>query len=186
LKVVEYGLAIHGEIEHALKQLGDESCDRLIEMILQAKRIFLTGKGRSGLVMRMFAMRLMQMGFSVHVVGETTTPAIEKGDILIVGSGSGETESLVAMVGTAKALHAGIALVTTEPRSSIGKTADLHLQIQAAALKSPSTPNNPSVQPRGSLFEQSMLVVFEAIVLRIAERRGMDSDQMLWKHANLE
>jgi 6-phospho-3-hexuloisomerase len=186
VKVAEYGLAIHREIEIALKQIRDESCDRLIEMILRAKRIFLAGKGRSGLVMRMFAMRLMQMGFSVHVVGETTTPAIENGDILIVGSGSGETRSLVATVGSAKALRAGIALVTTEPQSTIGKAADLHLQIQAAALKSSSTPDNPSVQPPGSLFEQSMLVVFEAIVLRIAERRRMDSDQMLLKHANLE
>ena len=157
-----------------------------MRMILQAKRIFVGGKGRSGLVMRMFAMRLMQMGLAVQVVGETTTPAIENGDILILCSGSGETRSLVSMVETAKALGAGVALVTTEPRSTIGKLADLHLTIRAAALKSSSTPNSPSVQPRGSLFEQSMLVAFEAMVLGIAERRGMERDQILSNHANLE
>ena len=96
MKVAKYGLAIHGEIEQALKQLHDKNCDHLIEMILQAKRIFLAGKGRSGLVMQMFAMRLMQMGFTVHVVGETTTPAIENGDILVVGSGSGETPKIIS------------------------------------------------------------------------------------------
>lgn len=186
MQVSEYGLAINREIEQVLKQLRDEDCDRLIRMILQARRIFFAGKGRSGLVMRMFAMRLMQMGLAVHVVGETTAPATENGDILVVGSGSGETRSLVAIVETAKALGAGVALVTTEPRSTLGKLADLHLTIRAAALKSSSTPNSRSVQPRGSLFEQSMLVVCEALVLGIAERRGMDRDQILSNHANLE
>ena len=90
------------------------------------------------------------------------------------------------MAETANALGAGVALVTSEPGSKIGKLADLHLTIRAAALKSSSTPNSPSVQPRGSLFEQSMLVVCEAMVLGIAERRGMDTDQILSNHANLE
>jgi hypothetical protein len=31
-----------------------------------------------------------------------------------------------------------------------------------------------------------MLVVFEALVLQIADQRGMDRERMLWRHANLE
>jgi 6-phospho-3-hexuloisomerase len=120
------------------------------------------------------------------VVGETTTPAIEKGDILVVGSGSGETQSLLSMARKAKALNANIALVTTQPRSSIGKVADLNVQIRAAALKSSLTAATSSVQPRGSLFEQTMFLLFESIVLRIAELKGLDTEQMLSKHANLE
>ena len=186
MEVAEYALAIQRELEQALTQLRDESCDRLADMVMQAKRVFLAGQGRSGLVIRTFAMRLMQMGFAVHVVGETTTPAIEKEDILVIGSGSGETQSLVAMARKAKALNAEIALVSTQPRSSIGKTADLNVQIQAAALKSSPTFKPASVQPRGSLFEQTMFILFESIILRIAELKGLDTEQMLSKHANLE
>jgi len=184
--VAEYAFAIQREIEQALTQLRYESCDRLTDMIMRAKRIFLAGMGRSALVIRTFAMRLMQMGFTVHVIGETTTPAIERGDILVIGSGSGETQSLVAMARKAKALNAEIALVSTQPRSSIGKTADLNVQIQAAALKSSPTFKPASVQPRGSLFEQTMFILFESIILRIAELKGLDTEQMLSKHANLE
>ncbi|MCK5005935.1 MAG: SIS domain-containing protein, partial [Spirochaetales bacterium] len=137
-------------------------------------------------VIRTFAMRLMQMGFTVHVVGETTTPAIERGDILVIGSGSGKTQSLAAMARKAKALKVEIALVTTQPRSSIGKTADLKVQIRAVALKSSAAFKPASVQSRGSLFEQTMFILFESIVLRIAELKGLDTEQMLSKHANLE
>jgi len=184
--VAEYALAIQREIEQALTQLREESCDRLAEMIMRARRIFLAGFGRSGLVIRTFAMRLMQMGFTVHVVGETTTPATKRGDILVIGSGSGETQSLAAMARKAKALEVEIALVSRQPRSSIGKTTDLNIQIQAAALNSSPTLKPASVQPRGSLFEQTMFILFESVVLRIAELKGLDSEQMLSKHANLE
>jgi len=184
--VAEYALAIQREIEQALIQLDEESCDRLTDMIMRARRIFLAGFGRSGLVIRTFAMRLMQMGFTAHVVGETTTPAIERGDILVIGSGSGKTQSLAAMARKAKALKVEIALVTTQPRSSIGKTADLKVQIRAVALKSSAAFKPASVQSRGSLFEQTMFILFESIVLRIAELKGLDTEQMLSKHANLE
>jgi 6-phospho-3-hexuloisomerase len=90
------------------------------------------------------------------------------------------------MVAKAREFGAGIAVVTTQPRSAIGKMADLNLRIPAAVLKSAAARENPSVQPRGSLFEQSMLVLLEAIVLRIAERSGLGSERMLSKHANLE
>ena len=40
-------------------------------------RIFLLGEGRSGLVARSFAMRLMHLGFDVYVFGEVVTLAVK-------------------------------------------------------------------------------------------------------------
>ena len=57
-------------------------------------------------------MRLMHMGKQVYVVGEIVTPSIQQGDLLLIVSGSGETESLVAMAKKAKRLGATIATVT--------------------------------------------------------------------------
>src|ERR1700712_2340844 len=61
--------------------------DNLIEKIQQARSIFLIASGRSGFSMRSAAMRLMHLGLQVYFVGDTTTPAIKKDDLLWAASG---------------------------------------------------------------------------------------------------
>ena len=70
--------AILDEVGGALSKVEREPVTRLIELIESARRVFVAGAGRSGLMVRTFAMRLMQMGFETYVAGETTTPAIDK------------------------------------------------------------------------------------------------------------
>jgi 6-phospho-3-hexuloisomerase len=181
-----YVEAIKREIDGALSGLYPEPCDRLAESILQSDRIFLAGMGRSGLIMRSFAMRLMHMGLEAHVVGETTTPAIGQGDLLLIGSGSGETESLLAMARKARKLGIGVALITILPGSSIGTEAELIVQIPATTAKSSQPSAVTSIQPKGSLFEQTMFLICESVVLRLMELRGIDADGMFLRHANLE
>ena len=82
------------EIEQTFKKIPDSSVIEMIDFLAGFERIFITGAGRSGLLMKTFAIRLMQMGFKVYVPGEVITPAIKNGDLLLIGSGSGETESL--------------------------------------------------------------------------------------------
>ena len=90
------------ELEIALTGINDKEIEKLIQAILTSKKIFLAGAGRSGLMIKAFAMRLIHMGFTAYVVGETITPAIASGDLLIIGSGSGSTDSLVVIVGKAR------------------------------------------------------------------------------------
>ncbi|MDG9688474.1 SIS domain-containing protein, partial [Streptomyces sp. DH18] len=87
-------LDINVELKNASKQITEEQIDQFIETIDEHKRIFVYGTGRSGLMLKALAMRLMQIGYQSYVVGETTTPSIEKGDLLIVSSASGETQSV--------------------------------------------------------------------------------------------
>lgn len=78
-------------IKKALKDISKEQVEKVIEVLLSAKeqkkKIMVIGVGRSGLVGRAFAMRMMHLGFSVHVVGETITPALDADDILFAISG---------------------------------------------------------------------------------------------------
>jgi 6-phospho-3-hexuloisomerase len=186
MNVRGYAEAIKREIDGALKGLDPGPCDRLAESILRSRRIFLAGMGRSGLIMRSFAMRLMHMGLAAHVVGETTTPAIGQGDLLLIGSGSGETESLLAMARRAKNLGIAVALITIHPGSSIGGEADLVVRVPATTPKSSQPSAATSIQPKGSLFEQTMLLICESVVLRLMELRGIDAEGMFLRHANLE
>ncbi len=75
-----------------LHSVDSDDLDQLKQMLLDAERIFIVGKGRSGLQMNGFAMRLMHLGLPVHVVGSVTTPNITANDLLLIGSGSGRTD----------------------------------------------------------------------------------------------
>ena len=139
-------------------------------------------------MIRGLAMRLMHLGFKAYVVGETVTPAIEPGDLLIIGSGSGETATLTVIANKAKKVGAKLALITIFPKSTIGKLADIVVQIVAATTMSDQDSGAKSIQPGANMFEQSMLLFCDATVIRIIDRNKIeDSNTVLMKrHANLE
>ena len=178
--------AILDELNGALSQVDPARVVKLIEAIESAKRIYVVGAGRSGLMVRTFAMRLMQMGLESYVIGETTTPPIGSGDLVIVGSGSGETGGPISMVRIAKSPRVKIAAVTVFADSTLGKLADLIVTIPAPTPKAKRSQPATSVQPMGSLFEQSLLALLDAVILMLMERRRLTSDEMFKKHAVLE
>lgn len=157
---------------------------QLAEAIVDSKRIFVSGEGRSGLVLRMFAMRLMHLGCQDYVVGETITPSIQAGDLLIDCSGSGSTGNVVAIAQKAKKVGARIVSVTTQEESPLGQLADIVIKIEAAAKLDHNNPN--SQQFAGSLFEQSTLLLFDA-VFHVLSQQSHKSTETLWAmHTNLE
>jgi len=173
------------ELEKTISLLKQEEMDKLADAILSARKIFIAGAGRSGLMGKAFAMRLVHMGFDAHVVGETTTPGITDEDIFILGSGSGETKTLLAMATKARDINATIALVSIFPDSSLGKVADLTVQLPGAS-KEQGEGEYETIQPMGSLFEQTLLVFYDAIILALMDKKGLNSQTMLGQHANLE
>ena len=106
---------IFNELRCTLAQVSEDQANLAIHAILNAPRIFVTGAGRSGLALRMAAMRLMHLGLTVHVAGEVTTPAIASGDLLIAASGSGTTAGVVLAAATAAKVGAHILAITTAP-----------------------------------------------------------------------
>jgi 6-phospho-3-hexuloisomerase len=186
MNTTEYSIEIIKELEQILSRLEPQNSEKLCNLILSAKRIFVAGAGRSGFMIRAFAMRLMHMGFTAYVVGETVTPNIEADDLLIIGSGSGETASLVSMAVKAKSIGFTLALVSIFPESTIGDQAEAIIKIPAPTPKVKIDTGVKSIQPMGSLFEQSLLLVFDSIILRLMEKQGNCSDVMFNRHANLE
>lgn len=154
---------------------------KLIEMLDGAERIFVTGAGRSGLITKFFAMRLMHSGYDVHVVGEVVTPGIKAGDLLMIISGSGETEQLVSYARKAAAIGTRIALVSARPDSTIGGLVSDLFQIG-----SPEHYREARGMPMGTVFELSALVFLEAAVAHIIHEKGITEQEMRSRHANLE
>jgi 6-phospho-3-hexuloisomerase len=174
------------ELKETLSKLDVESIDQLLEAMISSNHIFLAGTGRSGLIIKCFAMRLMQLGLKVFVVGETTTPGISKGDLLIIGSGSGETGSISIFAKEAKKHYARLGLITAIPDSTIGKLADIKVFISVPIDNKRLADGSTSIQPGGSLFEQSMMLVLDGMVLKMMEKLDVDPGSLGANHANLE
>jgi len=181
-------------IEQILRELGDcvrqvsaESLAQAGALIESSSRIFVAGAGRSGLCMRAFGMRLMHLGKIVHVVGETTTPGIAATDLLVIGSGSGRTGSLVAMAEQAGHLGAQVLLFTTDAESPIARLSNHQVVIPAPSFRvTDEIHDSVSIQPLGTLFEQSMLILCDSLILGLMRRTEVSAVQMFAQHANLE
>ena len=176
---------VTSELKITLSQVAMDPVMQAVEVISNTQKIFLAGAGRSALGVRGFAMRLMHLGKTAYVVGETTTPGITKDDLLIIGSGSGRSGSLVTMSDKAKNIGAKIILVTIDPTSPIGEISDYIIQIPAPTPKSDKA-KGKSIQPMGSLFEQSLFILLDIIVLLLMRKTGLASDDMFKRHANME
>ena len=177
---------INDEVNHVLKEIDEQQIDLFMDDVLSKKRIFIAGVGRTGLMMKSFSMRLMHLGLKVFYIGETNTPSVNHNDLLIVGSGSGETLSLVSITEKAKNLGVKMVLFTIDDLSTIANKASRIIKISAPSPKLQKSNKLDSIQPMGSLFEQSLLITLETIVVLLMERLGLDSEMMFKNHANLE
>jgi 6-phospho-3-hexuloisomerase len=149
-----------------------------------ADRIFVLGAGRSGLALRMTAMRLMHLGRTVHVVGETTTPAIAADDVLLVASGSGTTAGIVRAATTAVSVGAGVIALTTDVDSELAELASVVVVVPAAQKTDHG--GTRSVQYSGGLFEQTVMLLGDAIFHALWQSAGVSAEELWPRHANLE
>ena len=167
------------ELTENAKHISSSSLEKFANEIIKARHIFVAGAGRSGFVARGFANRLMHLGLEVFFVGEPTTPAIEKKDLLIISSGSGETDSLIVMANKAKKAGASVVTVTIHPEASIGKVCESCIVI-------PGATTSESAQPMGNAFEQMSWIVYDAVIMILMKKLGKTEEEMFKNHANLE
>jgi 6-phospho-3-hexuloisomerase len=175
---------ILNELERTLAAVSDAEIAVAQRMILTANRVFVTGAGRTGLALKMVAMRLMHLGLAVHVAGDATTPAIGPGDLLLVASGSGTTAAPVHAAEVAVKTGARVVALTATPASRLGMLAKGVVVIPAAAKQDHG--GMISEQYAGALFEQSVLLIMDAMFQALWHERGESAEELWKRHANLE
>ncbi|MFH0910995.1 MAG: 6-phospho-3-hexuloisomerase [Planctomycetota bacterium] len=173
------------EVKSVLSSLKLDELELLSGRILSAKWVFIASAGRSGLVMRMFAIRLTQAGIPTHVAGDPTTPACAQGDLFLIGSGSGNTLSIRVLAEQAKKAGCEVVLITRDPSSAIAIPFDTKLYIPVP-LDASQPGGLSSTQPLGTLFEQSLMFVTDLLFEKIMEKKGLLSKDLHIRHANLE
>lgn len=184
------------KIQSITASISDEEVDSFTQAILAADRIYVMGAGRSGLVAKAFAMRLMHLGLTAYVVGETITPAIEKNDMFIAFSGSGNTKSIADVALTAKGIGSTIGLITSNKDSTIGQIADtiVVIESQRDAVTDESHEyeirqmmgEHRSFAPLGTIFETTSMVFSDALVSHLMEITHTSEGELKKRHTNIE
>ena len=187
--------AILDNIKNAEEFLDEETIDKFEDIIIESKNIFVTGAGRSGLAAKAFAMRLMHLGLSAYVVGETISPAIYEDDCIIAISGSGETNTIVSAAKIAKNRGSKVLAVTSYPESTLGKLSDAYVFVKGRTKKEVDDENYmkrqihgnyTSLTPLGTAFELTTLVFLDAIVSELMEKMQQTESDLKARHTLLE
>lgn len=177
---------ILSEIGRVLDRLDPEQVRQFIAAIRRARRIYIAGVGRSGLVVKAFGQRLMHLGFQVHMADEITAPGIARKDLLVCCSGTGRTQLTVFMARKAKSVGAAVASISATPGSPLWELSDCPLLLPAPLDGARQRGGLRTVQPARSLFEQATFLLLEAVILALKKEMGVREEQIARRHGNLE
>ncbi len=186
------------KIEGILREISDKQFQQVLDALLiikaKGKKVLVIGAGRSGLVGRAFAMRLMHLGFDVHVLGDTIIPPLGKGDLVIVVSGSGTTRLVLTAAEAAKLCGAKIMAITSYPESPLGKLADYILHIKGRTKLAQEADyfsrqilgEHEPLAPLGTLFELSAMIILDSIIAELMKKLETTEAEMVERHTNIE
>ncbi|MEZ0345122.1 MAG: 6-phospho-3-hexuloisomerase [Infirmifilum sp.] len=185
-------------VTQASKQIDSDMTTRFLKILTSAlankNKILVVGAGRSGLVAKAFAMRLMHLGFDVYVVGETITPSVKENDVLIAVSGSGSTQIVLSVASAAKRARATVVAVTSFEDSPLGKISDFIVKIPGRTKVATETDYfarqvmglYEPLAPLGTLFEDTTMIFFDGVVYALMNLLGIAEEDLKRRHANVE
>ena len=182
--MMRYQKRIFNELQVTLEKIDPQQLTTLCEELMKADRIFCDGLGRSGLQARAFCMRLMHLGLSSAVIGDVLAPPVSSNAMLVICSGSGESETLLGRARRAKKLGAKLTTVTAEKDSILAKMADITIELEAPLKE--QRKRRRSIQPLGTLFEQASGLFFDMVVLELMDAMQVTNAEMALRHANVE
>ncbi|WP_019155402.1 6-phospho-3-hexuloisomerase [Robertmurraya massiliosenegalensis] len=173
------------EIQGVMRNVDEHSLEEVAALLASGKRIFVIGEGRSGFMAKSFAMRLMHLGANTFVVGETTTPSIEAEDMLVAVSGSGKTKSVVWTAEKASSVGCEVVAITTDSNSELASHASFAVVVPATT-KYRNSETEQSIQPLGTLFDQSVHIILDAVCYLYSKVSSLEHDEVFRRHSNLE
>ena len=186
---------ITDHLDEVIDKLDIEAVKAMLQKIMEGKRIFVMGAGRSGLVAKAFAMRLMHLGFSVYVVGETTTPAVRTSDVVVAISGSGETRSIADLGKIVKDIGSTLITVTSKKESTLGRISDVVVVLPSKTKIDPDAGgcleknmrgDYKNLPPLGTSFEITSLIFLDSLIAQLITLTGASEAELKSRHTNIE
>lgn len=165
------------ELQALQQVISEEELLKAVEAFEDKQRIFFSGMGRSGNMVKALAIRFMHLGFEAYVAGDASTPAIQSGDLLVAVTSSAKTKVTLNHMETAKKHGATVLLLSANRENP--DLSDHYLCL-------PAKTEIPSKQHAGSLFEQAVLLVGDAVAAYLIEEKQLTTEFMDRRHANLQ
>jgi 6-phospho 3-hexuloisomerase len=176
---IEY---IQRKINDILNDVSSRDIEIIKNLFFSSNHVFVYGAGRSGLVAKAFAIRLVHLGFQTFVIGDTITVPVQKGDLVVIVSGSGETIPAVMTAEIAHNFGASVVSITGKKKSEIAKFADVSLFISAGCKDS----ERKRYAPLGTLFEASVWILLDGIIDDLLNSKKETEETMRKRHATLQ
>lgn len=173
---------IVAEITGVIAKMDEGDIERAMPLIGKTGRVYATGEGRSGFQARSFAMRMMHIGYTSYMMGETICPSMHEGDVLLAISGSGTTRRTVEDGEAAKKLGVKVIAVTSKPESPLAAAADAVIVVPGRVKGEAGG----SIQLLSSLFDQSVHIALDALCLMLSRRDNVSDADADANHANVE
>jgi 6-phospho-3-hexuloisomerase len=171
---------IAGRVTEALDRIEPATIERVVALLAKAPATFVYGAGRSGIIGRAFAMRLVQIGLTAYVIGESVTPIVRRGDAVVILSGRGESYSSIQTANIVRREGAELAVITGRASSKLAHIATVLLTIDF-----PEDGERPRLAPLGTLFESASLRLTDALIAELLAVRGESEESMRRRHAIL-
>jgi len=162
----------------ALEGIQVADVERAIKILRDAPHIFVYGAGRSGIIGRAFAMRLVQTGLTAYVIGESVTPIVKKGDAVFILSGQGESYSSIQTANIVRREGADLVVLTGKSSSKLAHAATVLL-----SLDFKEDADRTRLAPLGTLFETASLSLTDGIIAELMAERGETEASMRARHA---
>ncbi|GHU80299.1 silent information regulator protein Sir2 [Clostridia bacterium] len=173
------------ELAQVFERMSDAEVRPLLDEIKRTPRIFTVGAGREGLSTRSFAMRLAHLGKASHWIWDDTTPAIGQGNLLIAPCGPGSIGHIDHIIARARENGARVAVLSPSQGGTAIEAADILVRVPAAAYHAEGD-FVPSRQLMGNLFEQSLFILYDVLIMVLAEEMGVTPAEMEKRHRNVE
>lgn len=180
-------------LHNVVEELDRKSVKKMLEYIINSRAIFVMGAGRSGLVGRAFAMRLMHLGFISYVVGESTTPAVTNEDTVIAISGSGQTNSIAELGKITKDIGAKLITITSNKDSLLGNISDAVVNVAGRTKNDVGGYVERHIRgeyayltPLGTSFETSATVFLDGAIAELIYITGASEEDLKSRHNKLE
>jgi 6-phospho 3-hexuloisomerase len=165
-------------VSEALDRIDPSAIDRAVAILDKAPTTFVYGAGRSGIIGRAFAMRLVQAGLTAFVIGESVTPIVRRGDAVFIVSGAGESQSSTLTANIVRREGADLVVLTGRATSKLAHAATLLL-----ALEFPEDEDRRRLAPLGTLFESASLRLTDGLIAELMRVRRESEESMRRRHA---
>ncbi len=165
-------------VTEALGRVDPLAITRAVEILRTANQVFVYGAGRSGIIGRAFAMRLVQTGLRAYVIGESVTPIVGRGDAVFILSGQGESYSSIQTANIVRREGAQLVVLTSRASSKLA-----HAATHLLTLEFPDDAERARLAPLGTLFESASLRLTDGIVAELLAARGETESSMRKRHA---